>query len=81
MPLATSRDHGHNLQTVQLLIKKNQVSFCSGQLGLISNCSKLQNRECERALKACNFSLALMAWHKQHAVAVQQASRLCCLLP
>lgn len=25
MPLATSRDHGHNLQTVQLLIKKNQV--------------------------------------------------------
>lgn len=26
MPLATSTDHGHNLQTVQLLIKKNQVS-------------------------------------------------------
>uniref|UniRef100_A0A9L0SSS3 Spectrin beta chain n=1 Tax=Equus caballus TaxID=9796 RepID=A0A9L0SSS3_HORSE len=25
MPLATSRDHGHNLQTVQLLIKKNQT--------------------------------------------------------
>lgn len=25
MPLATSTDHGHNLQTVQLLIKKNQV--------------------------------------------------------
>uniref|UniRef100_A0A3B4BA65 Spectrin beta chain n=1 Tax=Periophthalmus magnuspinnatus TaxID=409849 RepID=A0A3B4BA65_9GOBI len=24
MPLATSTDHGHNLQTVQLLIKKNQ---------------------------------------------------------
>lgn len=26
MPLATSTDHGHNLQTVQMLIKKNQVS-------------------------------------------------------
>lgn len=26
MPIATSTDHGHNLQTVQLLIKKNQVS-------------------------------------------------------
>ncbi|XP_054431418.1 spectrin beta chain, non-erythrocytic 1 isoform X2 [Pteronotus mesoamericanus] len=25
MPLATSTDHGHNLQTVQLLIKKNQT--------------------------------------------------------
>uniref|UniRef100_A0A673Y9D9 Spectrin beta chain n=1 Tax=Salmo trutta TaxID=8032 RepID=A0A673Y9D9_SALTR len=25
MPIATSTDHGHNLQTVQLLIKKNQV--------------------------------------------------------
>lgn len=25
MPTATSTDHGHNLQTVQLLIKKNQV--------------------------------------------------------
>lgn len=25
MPLAASTDHGHNLQTVQLLIKKNQV--------------------------------------------------------
>lgn len=25
MPLATSTDHGNNLQTVQLLIKKNQV--------------------------------------------------------
>ncbi|XP_048842774.1 spectrin beta chain, non-erythrocytic 1-like isoform X2 [Brienomyrus brachyistius] len=25
MPLATSRDHGNNLQTVQLLIKKNQT--------------------------------------------------------
>lgn len=24
-PVATSTDHGHNLQTVQLLIKKNQV--------------------------------------------------------
>lgn len=29
MPLATSTDHGHNLQTVQLLIKKNQV-MCYG---------------------------------------------------
>jgi len=28
MPIATSTDHGHNLQTVQLLIKKNQVSRC-----------------------------------------------------
>lgn len=29
MPIATSTDHGHNLQTVQLLIKKNQVSrYC-----------------------------------------------------
>uniref|UniRef100_A0A8B9CS38 Spectrin beta chain n=1 Tax=Anser brachyrhynchus TaxID=132585 RepID=A0A8B9CS38_9AVES len=28
MPIATSTDHGHNLQTVQLLIKKNQVSGC-----------------------------------------------------
>lgn len=27
MPLATSTDHGHNLQTVQLLIKKNQVMY------------------------------------------------------
>lgn len=27
MPVATSTDHGHNLQTVQLLIKKNQVGF------------------------------------------------------
>lgn len=27
LPLATSTDHGHNLQTVQLLIKKNQVTF------------------------------------------------------
>ena len=26
MLLATSTDHGHNLQTVQLLIKKNQVT-------------------------------------------------------
>jgi len=26
MAVATSSDHGHNLQTVQLLIKKNQVS-------------------------------------------------------
>lgn len=26
MAIATSTDHGHNLQTVQLLIKKNQVS-------------------------------------------------------
>lgn len=26
MPLANSTDHGHNLQTVQMLIKKNQVS-------------------------------------------------------
>ena len=30
MPLATSTDHGHNLQTVQLLIKKNQVSVSAG---------------------------------------------------
>lgn len=29
MPLATSTDHGHNLQTVQLLIKKNQVLVMS----------------------------------------------------
>lgn len=28
MPLAASTDHGHNLQTVQMLIKKNQVSHC-----------------------------------------------------
>lgn len=28
MAIATSTDHGHNLQTVQLLIKKNQVSGC-----------------------------------------------------
>lgn len=26
MAVATSTEHGHNLQTVQLLIKKNQVS-------------------------------------------------------
>lgn len=26
MAVATSAEHGHNLQTVQLLIKKNQVS-------------------------------------------------------
>lgn len=25
IPMATSIEHGHNLQTVQLLIKKNQV--------------------------------------------------------
>lgn len=27
MPLATSTDHGKDLPTVQLLIKKNQVQF------------------------------------------------------
>lgn len=27
MPLASSNDHGHNLQSVQLLIKKNQVKI------------------------------------------------------
>lgn len=26
--MAMSTDHGHNLQTVQLLIKKNQVGLC-----------------------------------------------------
>lgn len=25
MPLAMSQEHGHNLQTVQMLLKKNQV--------------------------------------------------------
>lgn len=37
MPIATSTDHGHNLQTVQLLIKKNQVSrCCSSSIPFIS---------------------------------------------
>ena len=26
MPLAMSEEHGHNLQTVQMLLKKNQVT-------------------------------------------------------
>lgn len=27
MPLAMSEEHGHNLQTVQMLLKKNQVGI------------------------------------------------------
>lgn len=30
MPLAMSQEHGNNLQTVQMLLKKNQVGICSG---------------------------------------------------
>lgn len=29
MPLAISQEHGHNLQTVQMLLKKNQVKDLS----------------------------------------------------
>lgn len=29
MPLAMSQEHGHNLQTVQMLLKKNQVTDSS----------------------------------------------------
>lgn len=61
MPLATSTDHGHNLQTVQLLIKKNQVSISArgGGLRLTGNCSDFQGRAREGALEAHGFSLAL----------------------
>lgn len=42
MPVAMSTDHGHNLQTVQLLIKKNQVRepFCSQPAASTDQCAE-----------------------------------------
>lgn len=36
MAVAMSTEHGHNLQTVQLLMKKNQVRFHLHQIQLIN---------------------------------------------
>lgn len=36
MPQAMSQEHGHNLQTVQMLLKKNQVSeFVLKKMGCV----------------------------------------------
>lgn len=72
MPLATSTDHGHNLQTVQLLIKKNQVSVPARVTSGWQTLPHIKAGERGRALKAGARPWALTAWHRQHAVPAPQ---------